>query len=418
MAVIEKIESREILDSRGDPTLKTTVFLDDGSVGETCVPSGASVGTNEALELRDKDPQRYGGRGVLKAIENVQGPIQKALREVEITDQNKIDEIMRQLDGTENKRKLGANAILSVSLAVAVAAAVSQKTPLFKYLRGLFNLPAKSDFLMPLPMANLIEGGKHAKGGLDFQEFMVVPKDQASFAESFKKIKRVIEALKEVIRERGLEAPFGDEGGLALASSSNEEAIVILKEAVHKAGLEKDLVVGLDLAANTLCDGRVYSFSDIKGTLDSTAFINFLTNLCQKHNLFSLEDPFSEEDWSAWQQLMERLTPATLIIADDLTTTNTRRLCKAINQKVASGVIVKPNQVGTLTETIEFILKAKEAGLKVVVSHRSGETKDTFVSDLAVTAGADFVKIGSPIQEERLEKYKRLLAIEKELTNG
>jgi enolase len=418
MEAIEKITTEEILDSRGTPTLETTVHLNDGSAGAASVPSGVSVGANEALELRDDDTNRYNGKGVLKALGNVQGAIYQSLKGLEVTDQKKIDDILRDLDGTENKSKLGANAILSVSLAAAVAAASSRKIPLFKYLRGLFAFSNNENFQMPMPLANFIEGGKHAMGGLDFQEFIVAPKDQGSFAESFKKIKMVIETLKEVVSERGLEVPLGDEGGFALALSSNEEAVNFLKEAIKMAGFEKDLAVCVDVAANTLYDGEFYRFRDVKRPLGSSEFVDFLTALCKKHNLFSLEDPFGEEDWQAWTQLTKRLSPQTLVIADDLTTTNTKRLTKVIDQKAAGGVIVKPNQIGTLSETADFILKAKEAGLKVIVSHRAGETKDAFIADLAVAAGADFVKIGAPIQKERVEKYKRLLAIEKELTNG
>jgi len=416
MVAIGKITAEEILDSRGIPTIKTTIYLDDASAGTASVPSGASVGTNEVLELRDGDSSRYGGKGVLKAVGNVQGPIFQAVRGLNSADQHKIDAIMRQLDGTENKSRLGANAILSVSLAAAVATSVSQKLPLYQYLRELLGPSEIGDFRLPGPMVNLINGGKHAKAGLDFQEFLLIPREQISFREIFDKISQVIEALRKIITEKDLSTNLGDEGGFVLPLPSNEEGITILKEAIRQAGFsKKDFGIGLDIAANTIYKDGFYHFRDFKAPLGSSQFVEYLAGLRQKHTLESLEDPLNEEDWSGWETLTKKLVPKVNVIADDLTATNPKRLSKLISQKAASGVVVKPNQIGTLTETLDFIKIAKAAGLKIVVSHRSGETEDTFIADLAVGLGADFIKIGSPLQKERVRKYERLVAIEEAL---
>jgi len=414
MAKIGQISSEEILDSRGTPTLKTTVYLDDGSVGSASAPSGASVGTHEAVELRDGDPFRYNGKGVLKAIENVQGLIFQAIKGLDSSNQQKIDQIMRDLDGTENKSRLGANAILSVSLAVAAAA--SRKIPLYQYLRGLVSLPTDKDFRIPAPMANLIEGGKHFGQGLAFQEFLVIPKGLSSAAEGLEGIKKVIGCLEKLIGQGDLSHQLGMEGGFSPKLQNNEQAVVLLKKAIADAGFsEKNWAVGLDLAATSFYrDGR-YQIGNSRGPLDRGEFIEFLEKLCKKHSLFSLEDALEENDWDGWKELTKKLSKDVMIIGDDLTTTNLRSLETVVEEKAATGVIVKPNQIGTLTETLGFVKRAREAGLKIIISHRGGETSDTFIADLAVAASADFIKIGSPLKKERLAKYQRLIEIDEGL---
>jgi enolase len=419
MAAIEKIVAEEIVDSQGIPTLKTTVYLADGSVGAASVPSGASVGKNEALELRDSDPTRYDGKGVLKAIENVQDLIFNALKSVDATDQQKIDHIMQELDGTKNKSRLGANAILSVSLAAAVAASISQKTSLYRYIAGLLKPVFTKAFQIPAIMANLIEGGKHFGQGLVFQEFLVIPRNLLSVEKELGGIKKITKSLEELVRRSGLGTRLGMEGGLSLALQKNEAAVELLKKAITEAGFsESDWAVGLDLAATTFYKNGQYQIGDFPKALDKKEFIEYLQNLCQKNNLFSLEDPLEENDWEGWKELCSRLPREVLIIGDDLTTTNLKRLEKAVMEKAISGVIVKPNQIGTLTETLEFVKQAQQARLKTIVSHRSGETEDSFIADLAVAVAADFIKIGSPLQKERLKKYERLLAIEEEIASG
>jgi enolase len=389
--------------------------LDDGSLGVASVPSGASVGDYEVKEIRDSNPSRFDGKGVLVAVSNIIEYIFPALKGLEALDQYKVDNVMRQLDGTDDKSRLGANSILSVSLGVAVAAATSQRLPLYKYVRGKLGLD-EANFRSPVPMANLIEGGRHAKGGLDFQEFLVIPKNQNSFEESFGKINQVISGLKRVMDARKLEFSIGDEGGFALNLPTNEEAIFILQEALKNTGFSSnEFHIGLDIAGNTIFNHGAYKIRDVEAPLSSSSLIDFLEGLRSKHNLFSIEDPLDDEDWSGWEQIKSTLGNQVLIIADDFTSTRSDRLAKVIKEKLADGVIVKPNQIGTLTETLDFIRDAREAALKVIVSHRSGETEDTFVADLAVAASADFVKIGCPLQKERLRKYERLIKIDNEI---
>jgi enolase len=411
MGVITKVAAEEILDSRGIPTVKTTVFLEDGSKGIYSVPSGTSTGKNEAVELRDGDKNRYGGQGVLKAVENVNGSILKVLKGVNADNQEELDQILLNLDGTKNKSRLGANAILSVSAATAVATAVGQNTPLYKYLAAVYGL-GDGTFKTPLPLVNLIEGGAHARGGLEFQEFLVVPKNGNSTRERMEKIKKLTTVLEDLIKAKGENGRMGMEGGFDIEELNDEDAIKIIKEAVEKT--DAAFEIGLDIAASTFYKNGSYKVGRLGKNLDTNEFILYLIGLCKKYNLFLLEDPLYEEDWGGWSKLTEGLV-SPLVVADDLVTTNPTRLKKAISEKAATGVVVKPNQIGTLSETMKFISDARKANLKTIVAHRSGETKDTFIVDLAVGTGADFIKTGAPTQPERSVKYDRLIEIEREL---
>ncbi|MCH7541492.1 phosphopyruvate hydratase [Patescibacteria group bacterium] len=415
MTKIARIASEEILDSNGIPTLRTSVYLDDGSVGTASVAVGASKGSNEVVELRDGDPGRFNGMGVLNAVNYTQGLIFAALKDVDPTDQEKVDSTMRSLDGTSDKHRLGGNAILSVSLAVAKALAAHLKISLFKYIRQLSKAELK-DLRMPSPIVNLLEGGKHVRSGLDFQEFLATPKGEKSVGAGYAKIFKLIENLRKLIEKKRIGRVLGMEGGFAVNLSKNEEGIDLIKGAM--ANLEfsdKDFAVGLDIAAMSIYEGDKYHVRDVQNPLDASGFINFLEKLSKKHHLFYLEDPLNENDWDGWKKLSRKLSPNTLVVGDDLTTTNQNRLTQALNNEAVSAVVVKPNQIGTLSETLTFALRAQEAGVKVVVSHRGGETEDTFIVDLAVGLDADMIKIGSPLKKERFVKYKRLLDIEKEI---
>lgn len=402
MVTIESVKAEQIFDSRGAPTIKTTIFLSDGTYGSASVPSGTSIGVEEAAELRDKD-----GSGVTEAIKNVEGEIFQTAKNIDVFDQERLDRAMISLDGTKNKSRFGANAILSVSLAAAAAAAGSRQTPLYSYLRLLTNMN-EDKFRLPTPMANLIEGGKHANNKLNFQEYLAIPKKQKTFEESFDSIKKIIKILKSTLIEEGLSVGQGMEGGFAPKLGDDEAAIELLEDSIKKGGFSTDQFgIGLDMAAGSFLDN----------SKDREGHINFLVKLSEKHNLYSLEDPLGESDWGSWKQLREKLRGKRLIIGDDLTVTNVNKLREAIEVKAIDGAVVKPNQIGSLTETLGFVKKAKDAGLTLVVSHRSGETEDTFIADLAVGVNAEFVKIGAPTQKERLVKYKRLIEIEKNIKN-
>ena len=418
MSKISSITSEEILDSNGTPTLRTRVYLDDGSVGTASIPSGVSKGRNEVAELRDLDQSRFNGMGVLRAAAHIQGPIFTAIKNTDPFDQEKIDETMRSLDGTVDKSRLGGNAILSVSLAVAKAAASSLKLPLFKYVRRLGKVGSE-DFQIPLLMVNLLEGGKHVKSGLDFQEFLAIPKGKKSIEVGYAKIYKLIEDLQILIERKKIDSGLGMEGGFSVKLPKNEEAINLLKEAMDRSGFtDEDFAVGLDIAAMSIYENGKYHLSDARKPLDPGDFIDYLEKISKKYALYSLEDPLNENDWNGWRRLKSKLSLSTLVIGDDLTTTNQNRLTQALDVAAVGGVIVKPNQIGTLSETLAFALRAKEAGIKIVVSHRGGETKDTFIADLAVGLDADLIKIGSPLQTERLVKFNRLVKIEKELRKG
>jgi enolase len=416
MAKIEHISSEEIFDSRGIPTIKTTVYLEDKAKGTTSIPSGISTGTNEAVELRDGDKNRYGGMGVLKAVNNAQGILFQAIKEIDSQQQEKIDRAMRFLDGTSNKSKIGANAILSVSQAVAAASAASNKIPLYKYIRELLGVDLGNDFKIPKPMVNLIEGGKHATNGLTFQEFLATPKKVKYFGEGYAKTLKLIEAVGKTIKKKKLDASLGVEGGFGPNLIDNEEAIDLIRGAMISIEFsDEDFDIGLDVAATSFFEDGFFLVSKLKPRLSRELFTEYLQKMVGEFNITSIEDPLNENDWDGWSQITKILSPKTLVIGDDITTTNNDRLTVAIERGAITGVVVKPNQIGTLTETLSFALRAKESGIKTVVSHRGGGTEDSFISDLAIALNADYIKIGSPLQKERFAKYDRLIQIEKEI---
>jgi len=414
MAKISKIYSDEILDSRGIPTLKTSVLLTDGSFGEACVPSGTSTGKNEAWELRDNDSKRYDGKGVLKAVQNVNETIFKALRGKDSKDQQEIDRLMVDLDGSKNKSNLGANSILSVSLAIAVAEAASQKMPLYEYLRDLLGIN-DSEYKFPTPMVNLIEGGRHVKNGLDFQEFLVIPFDFPTIKNKLDLLNKLISQVNTSLKKNRFDGQLGQEGGFAAHLPSNEASIAFLKNILSENFKTGKFYVGIDAAASSFFKNNEYYLRDSQNPFSNEKLIEFYNKLQENYGLFSIEDPFDEGDLIGWKLAKKQLSPKSLLIADDLTTTNVERLRKALSDNLIDGVIVKPNQIGTLSETLEFIREAEEKKLKIIISHRAGETMDTFISDLAVAVKADFIKIGCPSQKERLVKYERLIEIGKEL---
>ncbi len=409
---IKTIHAREILDSRGNPTLEVEVELTGGISGKASVPSGASVGKYEAVELRDNDPKRYQGKGVLKACQNVNETITKALKGKDC-DQQRIDELMIKLDGTPNKSKLGANATLGVSLACARAAAQEKKLPLYKYIAKIYNLQP-ANYKLPVPMFNVMEGGKHAENNLDIQEFMIVPQ-QKSFKENLRVGVKIFQSLKKTLRVKNLDIRTADEGGYGPNLESNAQAMDLILEAARLAGYEpgKDIFLALDVAANTLYDVKedAYVLKLEKATLSRERFASLYQEWIKKYPIISLEDPFAEDDWKGWTQLDSKI----LVVGDDLTVTNIKRLEKAIKEEATNAIIIKPNQIGTLTETIKCIKRAQQNSWKVIISHRSGETCDSFISDLAVAIGADYIKAGGPSGGERMAKYNRLLEIEEEL---
>lgn len=418
MSKITKIEAREILDSRGNPTVETTVILEDGATGTSSVPSGASLGKYEAVELRDGDASRFGGMGVLKAVANVNQTIAPKLIGFDPAKQEEIDKLMINLDGTKDKSKLGANSTLSVSLAVACAAANSGKTPLYQYLNKLFGgeLPTSLS-KMPTPTFNIINGGKHGAGNLDFQEFHVVPATTKPYREALRIGEEIYQALKQVLIYRNAIHSVGDEGGFAPNLFTNLDALEAILEAIKTTPyiFGRDVFLGLDVAAAHFKKGNGYQIKDRPIPLKPAEFIEYLQDLNNQYRLLILEDPLEEDDWEGWQSLTAALGVGTLVVGDDLLATNLERVKQAINQKACTAILVKPNQVGTLTETLEVIKVARQRGLKIIVSHRSGETNDTFIADLAVGVGAEYVKFGAPARGERIAKYNRLLQIETEL---
>lgn len=415
---IKKIKAREILDSRGNPTVETAVTLDDDSETEASVPSGASLGKDvgkyEAVELRDNDPKRYKGMGVLKAVNNVNQIIAPKLIGMDAKDQVKIDKLLIELDGTPNKAKLGANAILSVSQGVLETAAVSQKISTYKYVASLYGFePAKR---LPVPTFNLINGGKHGAGNLDFQEFHIIPSDRKSYSEALRMAEEIYQTLEEVLIKHGAIHSVGDEGGYAPNLFTNADALELLMEAIKASGytFNSDVFLGLDTAAGFFYkDGR-YKIRDRTSPMRTNDLINFYIELNNQHPLFSLEDGFYEDDWQGWVKITKAL-PKTLIIGDDLLATNKHRIEEAIKKKACNAVLVKPNQIGTISETAYVVMRAQEVGWKVIISHRSGETNDDFIADFAVGVRADFTKFGAPARGERVAKYNRLLEIEMEL---
>ncbi|WKD57271.1 Enolase [Corynebacterium capitovis DSM 44611] len=408
MADIIHAFAREILDSRGNPTVEAEVFLDDGSRGIAGVPSGASTGQHEAHELRDGD-ERYGGKGVLKAVDNVNEEIVDAIAGLEADDQRLIDQAMIELDGTENKNRLGANAILGVSMAVAKAAAESAELPLYRYVGG------PNAHLLPVPMMNIVNGGAHADSGVDVQEFMIAPIGAESFAEALRMGAEVYHALKSVVKAKGLSTGLGDEGGFAPSVGSTKEALDLIVEAVEKSGysLGEDVALALDVASSEFYEDGVYNFEG--GSHTAEEMIRVYAELIEQYPIVSIEDPLNEDDWEGYTRLTAEIGDKVQIVGDDFFVTNPARLKEGIERKAANALLVKVNQIGTLTETFDAVDLAHRNGYRTMMSHRSGETEDTTIADLAVALGCGQIKTGAPARSERVAKYNRLLRIEQEL---
>ncbi len=411
MNTIEEIVAREILDSRGNPTVEVEVMLECGAVGRAAVPSGASTGVHEAVELRDDEPERYGGKGVQKAVDNVNEILAEELWGLDATDQVALDELMIDLDGTANKGRLGANAILGVSLATAKAAAAAVGLPLYRYLGGV------SARTLPVPMMNILNGGKHAMDGPDFQEFMAMPVGAPSFAEALRWGAETYHALKKVLKRKGYSTGVGDEGGFAPSLKSNEEAIEVIIEGIQQAGYEpgQDIFVALDPAASEVYEDGKYVLKKEGRTLTGAEMVDFYQDWVEKFPIISIEDGLAEDDWDNWVLMRQRLGDRLQIVGDDLLVTNVERLGVGIERKAANSILIKLNQIGTLTETLAAIEMAKRAGWTAVVSHRSGETEDTTIADLVVATNAGQIKSGAPARSDRVAKFNQLLRIEEEL---
>ena len=412
MSTILDITAREILDSRGNPTVEADVILTTGTMGRAAVPSGASTGEHEAIELRDGDKARYLGKGVRNAVQNIEEKIAPALNGFDVTDQIGIDHAMLELDGTENKGNLGANAILAVSLASARAAAAEIGLPLYRYLGG----PLAR--VMPVPMMNIINGGAHAANTVDFQEFMIVPVGAESFSEGLRMGVEVFHSLKKVLSKRKMSTNVGDEGGFAPDLKDDEDALRVIIEAIESAGYApgKQVALALDVAASELYGGGSYTFKKSgAGTKDAKGMIDLYSRWLDEYPIVSIEDGLAEDDWKGWEQLTSALGERCQLVGDDLFVTNTQRLARGIESNVANAILIKVNQIGTLTETLESIEMARAAGYLSVISHRSGETEDTFIADLAVATGAGQIKTGSASRTDRIAKYNQLLRIEEEL---
>lgn len=408
MAVITDVYAREIMDSRGNPTVEVEVYLEDGTIGRAAVPSGASTGQFEAVELRDGESPRYLGKGVLQAVANVNDIIGPAILGFDASEQVAIDRIMIELDGTPNKAKLGANAILGVSMAVARAAAESYDLPLFQYLGGT---NAKE---LPVPMMNILNGGAHADNNVDIQEFMIMPIGATSFMEALRYCAEVYHTLKGVLKAKGLATGVGDEGGFAPNLGSNEEALQVITEAIEKAGLVvgKDIVFAIDAASSEFYKDGQYHLAGEGKVKTAAEMVEYYAELCEKYPIYSIEDGLAEEDWEGWKLLTERLGKAVQLVGDDLFVTNTERLSRGIKEDTANAILIKVNQIGTLTETFDAIEMAKRAGYTAVISHRSGETEDSTIADIAVAVNAGQIKTGAPARSERVAKYNQLLRIE------
>lgn len=415
MSEIVKIIAREIMDSRGNPTVEADVYLASGAMGRGCAPSGASTGSREALELRDGDKGRYSGKGVTKAVANIDGPIQSALKGKNAYQQAEIDQIMIDLDGTDTKSKLGANAILAVSLAVARAAAADKKIPLYQHIADLNGTPGV--YSMPVPMMNIINGGEHADNNVDIQEFMVQPVGAKTFAEALRMGAEIFHSLKKELQKRGLNTAVGDEGGFAPDLKSNEEALSVIVEAVKAAGyqMDKDVTLALDCAATEFYKDGKYVLGGENKSFDSFGFNDYLAGLTQRYPIVSIEDGLDESDWDGWQDLTNKIGSKVQLVGDDLFVTNTKILSRGIEQGIANSILIKFNQIGSLTETLAAIKMAKDAGFTAVISHRSGETEDAFIADLAVGTAAGQIKTGSLCRSDRVAKYNQLLRIEQEL---
>ena len=411
MSAIINIIAREVIDSRGNPTIEAEVFTEKGAVGSAMVPSGASTGIREALELRDGDPARYKGKGVLNAIKNITEKINPMIQGRDVTDQAGMDRMMIELDGTPNKANLGANAILAVSMATAHAAANEEGVPLYQYLGG------EGPFQMPVPMMNIINGGAHADNSVDLQEFMILPVGAGSLREAIRYGTEVFHSLKSVLANKGLGTTVGDEGGFAPDLSSNEEAIQVILEAIEKAGYHagEDILLGLDVASSEFYRNERYTLASENKVLGSEEFLDYLMPWFSKYPIITMEDGMAEEDWVGWKMLTERLGKNVQLVGDDLFVTNTEILQEGIDKGVANSILIKVNQIGTLTETLAAIDMAKRAGYTAVISHRSGETEDTTIADLAVATSAGQIKTGSLSRSDRVAKYNRLMKIEDQL---
>ncbi|WP_341503264.1 phosphopyruvate hydratase [Gallaecimonas sp. GXIMD4217] len=415
MAEIVKIIGREVMDSRGNPTVEAEVHLADGSVGMACAPSGASTGTREALELRDGDKSRYLGKGVLTAVANINGPIAEALVGKNALEQEALDRLMIELDGTENKAKLGANAILAVSLANAKAAAASQNKPLYAWIAELNGTAGQ--YSMPVPMMNILNGGEHADNNVDIQEFMVQPVSAPSFREALRMGAEIFHALKKVLQAQGLNTAVGDEGGFAPNLASNADALAVIKQAVADAGyqLGKDVTLALDCAASEFYKDGKYVLAGEDKSFDSEGFADYLAELSAQYPIVSIEDGLDESDWDGWKVLTDKLGTKVQLVGDDLFVTNTKILKEGIDKGIGNSILIKFNQIGSLTETLEAIRMAKDAGYTAVISHRSGETEDATIADLAVGTAAGQIKTGSLCRSDRIAKYNQLLRIEEQL---
>jgi len=411
MSKITNITAREILDSRGNPTIEADVRLDSGVMGRAAVPSGASTGEHEAVELRDGDKARYLGKGVLNAVANVNGEIQSMLLGAEASEQRAIDEQLIQLDGTDNKARLGANATLAVSMAVAHAAAIDARLPLYRYLGG------DEATKLPVPMMNIINGGSHAENSVDLQEFMIIPAGAPSFSEALRYGTEVFHSLKSVLSSRGLNTAVGDEGGFAPDLSSNEEAIAVILESIEKAGYRpgEDIYLGIDAASSEFYSDGKYDLEGEGRVLDADGMKSLLADWVNRYPIVSIEDGMDENDWSGWKQLTSEIGGQCQLVGDDLFVTNTKMLERGISENTANAILIKVNQIGTLSETLDAIKMAQQANYGVIVSHRSGETEDTTIADLAVATAAGQIKTGSLSRSDRIAKYNQLLRIEGQL---
>src|SRR6187399_1954478 len=417
MSLIESIHARQILDSRGNPTIEVDVVTDSGAYGRAAVPSGASTGTHEAVELRDGDKKKYLGKGVLKAVENVNTKISAEVVGFDVFEQSLLDKIMIELDGTPNKAKLGANAILGTSLAIAKAGAMECGQPLYRYIGGV------NANTLPVPMMNILNGGSHADNSIDFQEFMVMPVGAASFSEALRMGAEIFHTLKKVLHDKGLSTNVGDEGGFAPNLSSNEEAIEVVLKAIEKAGFKpgSDMFIALDPAASEFYDpkAKVYHFKKSSGKKYKPAeMAEYWTNWAKKYPIISLEDGLAEDDWAGWKAVTESIGDKVQLVGDDLFVTNVKRLQRGIDEGIANSILIKVNQIGSLTETIDAINLAKRNGYTTISSHRSGETEDSTIADLAVALGTGQIKTGSASRTDRMAKYNQLLRIDEELGDG
>ena len=415
MTKIVEISALEVLDSRGNPTVQATVRLESGAVGVACAPSGASTGSREALELRDGDKARYLGKGVLKAVEAVNGKIRDALLGMDARDQRGLDNAMLELDGTDNKATLGANAILAVSLAAAKAAANAKGVPLYAHIAELYGQPGQ--YSMPVPMMNILNGGEHADNNVDIQEFMVQPVGAPNFREGLRMGAEIFHALKKVLSAKGLSTSVGDEGGFAPNLTSNAEALAVIKQAVADAGytLGSDVTLALDCAASEFYKEGQYDLAGEGKRYDSEGFADYLAGLCADYPIVSIEDGMDESDWAGWKALTDKLGDKVQLVGDDLFVTNTNILKRGIDEQIGNSILIKFNQIGSLSETLDAIKMAQDAGFTAVISHRSGETEDTTIADLAVGTCAGQIKTGSLCRSDRVAKYNRLLVIEAEL---